>query len=119
MNFTYNLNLKYYRTISYYLLKSETNYCLILIKKFLEEIDWAHNFVQYVKLEFDGLLYFDFRYAFVQLSTMVLNNLIDIDKDLNNMLSRSNILLRIISCSNKLPRQGSLQVIHFTPTDYD
>ena len=54
---TYNLNLKYCSTISYYLLKSETNYCLILIKKFLEEIDWAHNFVQYVKQEFDELLY--------------------------------------------------------------
>ena len=37
--------------------KEETNYYLILIKKFLDEIDWAHNFVQYVKQEFDELLY--------------------------------------------------------------
>ena len=84
-----------------------------------EEIDWAHNFVQYVKQEFDGLLHFGFRYSFGLLSTMVLNNLIDIDKDLNNMLSRSNTLLRIISCSNKLPRWGSLQVLHLLPTDCD
>lgn len=108
-----------HRHISFDLLRSETNYCLVLIKKFLEEIDWAHNFVQYVKLEFDVLLYIDFRYSFVLLSTMVLNNLIDIDKDLNNMLTRSNILFKIISCSNKLPRQGSLQVLHFAPNDCD
>ena len=37
--------------------KEETNYYLILIKKFLDGIDWAHNFVQYVKQEFDELLY--------------------------------------------------------------
>ena len=37
--------------------QEETNYYLILIKKFLDEIDWAHNFVQYVKQEFDELLY--------------------------------------------------------------
>ena len=108
-----------HRHISFDLLRSETNYCLVLIKKFLEEIDWAHNFVQYVKLECDVLLYIDFRYSFVLLSTMVLNNLIDIDKDLNNMLTRSNILFKIISCSNKLPRQGSLQVLHFAPNDCD
>ena len=36
--------------------KVQTNYCLILIKKLLDEIDWAHNFVQYVKQEFDQLL---------------------------------------------------------------
>ena len=46
------------------------------------------------------------------LSTMVLNNLIDIDKDLNNMLSRSNVRY---SCSNKLHQWGSHQVLHSTP----
>ena len=89
--------------------KVQTNYCLILIKKLLDEIDWAHNFVQYVKQEFDALL---FQLQIYVLSTMVLNYLIDIDKDLNNMLSRSNVR---ISCSNKLHQWGSLEALHFTP----
>ena len=77
----------------------------------MDEIDWAHNFVQYVKQEFDELL---FQLQIYVLSTMVLNYLIDIDKDLNNMLSRSNVKT---SCSNKLHQWGSLKTLHFTPAD--